>query len=57
MSSSGHVGKKGKDNLIFGKGPTQRLDDTTSTAEATFPIKFTKSRKRFVLRLHYNGSN
>ena len=56
MSSSVHVGKKGKDILIFGKGPTQRLDDTTA-AEATFPIKFTKSRKRFVLRLHYNGSN
>ena len=34
-----------------------RLDDTTLTAEAKYPISFTQSRKRFVLSLHYNGSN
>ena len=36
---------------------TQELYDTTLTAEAKYPINFTQSRKRFVLRLHYNGSN
>ena len=31
MSSSAHVNDK-KDILIFGNGPTQRLDDTASAA-------------------------
>ena len=47
MSSSVHVGK----------APTQGLDDTTLTAEAKYSINFTQSGKRFVLSLHYNGSN
>ena len=34
----------------------QGLDDTTLTAEAKYP-NFTQSGKRFVLSLHYNGSN
>ena len=34
MSSSVHVGNKGKDILILGEKPTQGLDDTTLTAEA-----------------------
>ena len=54
MSSSVHIDNKGKDILILGKGPTQRLDHTTLTAEATDPINFAQSRKRFVLSLHYN---
>ena len=33
------------------------LDDTTLTPEAKYPINFTQSGKRFVLNLHYNGSN
>ena len=57
MSSSAHVDNKGKDILILGEGPTQGLDDTTLTAEAKYPINFTQSGKRFVLSLHYNGSN
>ena len=57
MSSSVHVHNKGKDILILGQGPTQGLDDTTLTPEAKYPINFTKSGKRFVLSLHYNGSN
>ena len=57
MSSSVHIDNKGKDNLILGEGPTQGLDDMTLTAEAKYPISFTQSGKRFVLRLHYNGSN
>ena len=52
-----HVDNKGKDILILGEGPIQRLYDTTLTAEAKFPINFTQSGKRFVLSLHYNGSN
>ena len=43
--------------LILGEGPTQGLDDTTLTAEAKYPMNFTQPRKRFVLSLHYNGSN
>ena len=57
MISSVHVDNKNKDILILGKGPIQGLDDTTLTAEAKYPINFTQPRKRFVLSLHYNGSN
>ena len=39
------------------EGPTQGLKDMTLTAEAKYPINFKQSRKRFVLSLHYNGSN
>ena len=48
---------KGKEILSFGEGPTQVLYDTTLTAEVKYPIKFTEPNKKFVLRLHYNGSN
>ena len=41
-----HIVNKHKDILILGEGPTQRLDDTTLTAEAKYPINFTQSRKR-----------
>ena len=57
MSSSVHIDNKGTDILIRGEGPTQGLDDTPLTAEAKYPINFTQLRKRFVLSLHYNGSN
>ena len=57
MSSSAHVDNEGKDILILGERPTQGLDDTTLTAEAKYPINFIQSVKRFVLSLHYNGSN
>ena len=57
MTSSVHVDNKGKDILILGEEPTQGLDDTTLTAEAKYLINFTQSVKRFVLSLHYNGSN
>ena len=56
LSSCVPVGiNKGKVILILGEGPTQRLDDTTLTAEAKYPINFTESGKRFVLSLHYNA--
>ena len=57
MSSSVHVDKENKDILILGEGPTQGLDDTTLKAEDKYPIKLLQSNKRFVLSLHYNGSN
>ena len=43
--------------LKFCKGPPQGLDDTILTTEAKYLVNFTKSRKRFVLCLHYNGRN
>ena len=52
-----HIGNKGKETLILGEGPTQGLHDAKLTAEAKYPINFTQSEKRFVLGLHYNGSN
>ena len=57
MSSSMNVDNKNKDILILGQGPTQGLDDTTLTAEAIYSINFTRPNKRFVLSMHYNGSN
>ena len=52
-----HIDNKNKDIVILGEGPSQSLDDTTSTTEAKYPTNFTQLRKRFVLSLHYNGSN
>ena len=40
MTSSVNIGNKRKDILILGKGPTQRLDDTTLTAETIYSINF-----------------
>ena len=39
--SSVHIDNKGRHFLILGEGSTQGLDDTTLTAEATYPIDFT----------------
>ena len=52
-----HIDNKNKDIVILGEGPSQSLDDTTSTTEAKYPTNFTQLRKRFVLSLHCNGSN
>ena len=38
INSSVHIDIKGKDIVIFGKGSTQGLDDTTLTAEAQYSI-------------------
>ena len=51
------VDNKNNDILILGEGPTQGLDDTALTVEAKCSINFTQPNKRFVLSLHYNGSN
>ena len=42
MSSSVHVNNKKKDILILWKGTTDRLDDTTMTAEKEYLINFTE---------------
>ena len=42
-------------HLSLGEGPTERLNDTTLTAGAKYPINFTQSGKRFLLSLHYNS--
>ena len=57
MNSFAHIHYKNKDILILGERTRDGLDDTTLTAEAKYPINFTQSGKRFVLSLHYNGSN
>ena len=44
--------RKKKGILILGEEPTPRLHDTAFTAEAKYPIDFTQSRKRLVLRLY-----
>ena len=55
MSSSAHIDNKGKDILFL--GTTQKLNDTKLTARAQYSINFSKSNRKFYLRLHYNGSN
>ena len=57
MRSSVDIDNKNKNVLIIGEGPKQGLNDTAITAEAKYPITFIQSGKRFVLSLHYNGSN
>ena len=49
MGSSVHVYNKEKNILILGERPTQQWDGTTLVAEAKWPIKLTKSGKRFAL--------
>ena len=57
MSSSVHIGNKHNYFLIYSKSLTQGLDDTTLTAEAQYSISFSRSNRKFCLRLHYNMSN
>ena len=54
MCSSAHIDNKGKDILSLGKRLTQRLNDTTLTAEAEYSINFTRSQRKFCLSFHYN---
>ena len=57
MSSSIHIDNKGKDILIIGRRPTQRLGEHSLTAEKMYSINFTLTKKNFCLSLHYNGVN
>ena len=52
-----HIHGRNKNILVLGEGPTQGLDNAIFAAEAKYPIDLTESRKRFLLSLHYNGSN
>ena len=56
MSTSIHIDNKGKDILVLGRGPTQRLESTLTT-EKMYSINFTVTKKKFCLSLHYNGAN
>ena len=51
-----HIDNKNKDIAILVGGP-QGLHDTTLTAKTKYPINFPQWGKRFILTLHYNGSN
>ena len=44
-----HIVNKKKDNLIFGLGPTQQLDNTTLATEAQDSITFLRSNRKFCL--------
>ena len=57
MSSSVHIDNKNKDISVLGEEPTKRLDYTILITEEWHTISFTQLGKRFVLRVHYNGSN
>ena len=48
MSSSAHIDNKKKDILVLGIGPTQGLEHTL-TAEKMYSIRFTVTKKNFVL--------
>ena len=56
MSSSTQINNKKKDILLLGKEPTQGLEHTL-TVEKMYSIKFTVTKKKFCLSLHYNGAN
>ena len=56
ISSSAHIDNKKKEILVLGKGPTQGLENTL-TAERMYSIKFTLTKKKFCLSLHYNSAN
>ena len=57
MSSSTKIDNKGKDILILGKGPTQRLGEHSLSAEKMYSINFSKLNTQFCLSLHYNGAD
>ena len=57
MSSSVDIDIMKKDTLILGNGAAQGLNDTNLTLEAKYSINCSRSKKKFCLRLHYNGNN
>ena len=57
MSSSVHDNNKNKDIIILGKGQTKGSDNTSLTTEAEYSINFSKSERKFCLKLYYSGSN
>ena len=57
MSLSVYADNKGKDILILGKSPTQRLGEHSWTAVKMYLVNFTDQRKKYCLSLHYNEAN
>ena len=55
MSFSAHIDNK-KRYVSIRIGPTQGLE-LTLTAEKTYSINLTVTKKKFCLSLHYNGAN
>ena len=49
MSSSVHIGNKGKDILILGKGPVQGLNHTL-IAEIEYSINFTRPKYKSLFK-------
>ena len=49
------IAKKGM--LILGKILTDRLADTTTTAEAEYSINFSEQKNKSYVSLHYKGSS
>ena len=57
VSSSVHANNKTRNILVLGKDFIQGIDNTTIYAEKMYSINFTKTKTKFCLSLHYNGSN
>ena len=57
INSTPHIGNKGKDIWIPGKGPTQGLSEHSLTAEKLYSVNFTKKNTKLCLSLHYNAAN
>ena len=53
-SSVSHTDNRKNNFLVFGEGPTQAINDSTSAAEKN-SINFSKANTKFCLSLHYNG--
>ena len=45
-----HVDNKRKDILVLGEGPTQEVDNSIITAEATYSISLTESKKKICVK-------
>ena len=56
MSSSVHVDNKKKEILVLGSSLVQGLEHTL-TAKKLYSINCTVTKKKFCLRLHFNGAN
>ena len=56
MSSFAHIDNKKKDILVLEKGPTQGLEHCL-TAEKTYSVNFTVTKKKFCLSLDYSETN
>ena len=57
VSSSLHVDIREKYILLLGKGPTQRLDDSTLAAKKEYAVNLREQHKKICLSLHYNSAN